>query len=219
MKKLAMLVASAALMASSTASAQAVFEIINVSGGDPAALSVGEEVTLQITFTNPDGISIFGVGGSVSEFDEAVVEFASGQAAPNYLNAICPTPDGCFGGLTNLAAGDLELSSIPGFGNRVQIALSAGLMGVANTGDMDPGLDLVVGSSQFDVTFVAVGEGTTTLQVGTSFQGDAIILEGGVEEEATGDSLTITVPEPGAIAASMAALGSVLGLAGIRRRI
>lgn len=212
--------ALALVFASSTASADAVLSIIGTTGGDPDALAVGETVTLQITITNPNATSIAGLGLSVFDYDEAVVDFDSGMAVANYLNQVCVAPGSCFGGLENLASGALTESAIGANGNRVQIALSAGLTGVTNTGTgVDQGLDNTVGTSQFDVTFEAIGNGTTTLIVGSGYQGDGIIIPGGNNIPAVNDTITITVPEPGALAAGSLALGSVLAAAGIRRRL
>ncbi len=216
----AVIIACAMFFASSIASATAVVTLLGTTGGNPDALGMGETITLQVTLTNPELDGINGLGLSIHGYNEAVVDFTSGEAVDSYLNAICVAPGTCFGGLANIAAGPLAESAIGANGNRVQIALSAGLDTVTGLSpSIDQGLDEVTGSSQFDIVFTGVAPGTTTLIIGTGYQGDGIILAGGANVPATSPTLTITVPEPGAVAASAAALGSVLALAGIRRRI
>lgn len=221
MKIHALLVACAVFLAGSVASASVTVTLLGVTGGDPDALGVGETVTAQLLVTNPEENALIAIGLSAFGYDEAVADFDSGAAVPNLLNAFCPAPGQCFGGLDNLVGGALAETTFGGNPNRVNfvIAATAGAA-VSNVGTgLDQGLDNQVGTSQFDITFVGVANGSTTITFGTGFPGDEVVLEGGVPTLADNAMLTITVPEPGAIAAGGMALASVLGMAGIRRRL
>ena len=73
------------------------------------------------------------------------------------------------------------------------------------------------GPESFQVEFVAGEEGTTTLDVGVFADYSDAYLGG--DNAVTNDSVDVTVvPEPGAVAASLAAMGSVLGVVAVRRR-
>lgn len=208
----------------SAATAAVTATLLGTTGGNPNALGVDETVTIRITITNPTATPVFGLGFSARAYDEAVVDFDSGAAVGTFLNAICVAPGSCFGGLNNLAGTangsqrTLAESAIGANGNRVQFALAATTTAVPNTGSVDQGLDNVVGTSQFDITFRGVAAGSTTIFFDTEYQGDLVNLAGGATEEGVGFSVPITVPEPAAVAASAAALGSVLGVVAIRRR-
>ena len=78
-----------------------------------------------------------------------------------------------------------------------------------------------IGPDSFSVTFTAISEGTTVIDLGAlADYSDAYGVEGGADNSQLGDTqLSITVvPEPASIAASLAALASVLGVVSIRRR-
>jgi len=65
-----------------------------------ALLEVGDFVTVDITLRS-DGESAFGLGGSAIGYDESIVGFQSGIAAPDVLVQVCVASVGCFGGLDN----------------------------------------------------------------------------------------------------------------------
>ncbi len=213
MKIRAMALASmAAMLWASVATAGVSFTIIGTSGGDPNALGVGEQITIDIRIAN-DGSDgpIFGIGASVSGYDEGMINngsddfiaFVSGEAVDGYLFDTCIEGTGCFNGLSNTASGALGESAITGFPDRVQIANSAGLDGRTGDGTLDPGLDGVVGGGdvQFQLVFEGVQAGTSTLNIGTGYQGDVVVLEGGATAEARspGSSRFDVGTEPGFI--------------------
>lgn len=147
-----------------------------IAGNDSVSALFGELVTIEVVMTNADATALIGLGVSVSNY--GANQFVSGQAVGNYFNQVCVAPGACFGGLTNLAGGALAESSIGANGNRVQIALSAGLSTISNTGiGVDQGLDLTVGSVMFTVTFEA--RESAVILIGTSYQGDGVILGDG----------------------------------------
>ena len=213
------LLASLLVLWASAASATVTFTVIGTSGTDPASMTIGDTVTVDVRIAS-DGTPTFGLGASAWDYDEAVADFVSGDNVDTYLHETCIPDYGCFTGLTNLAGGAAVETEISPNGNRVQIANSADLAGISGTGADDPGLDGVVagGDAQFRITFEAIGDGDTTIQFGTGYQGDGIILAGGVNEAAVNDTVAISVPEAGQVAGSLAALGSVMALVAIRRR-
>jgi hypothetical protein len=104
----------------------------------------------------------------------------------------------------------------------VQFATGASVTGVATTGTVDEGVDGVGGSAQFQLVFTvpaAAPDGSTTITLGSvPLYGNATIGAGGDILVTNNASVTLTVPEPAAIASSLAALGSVFGVVAIRRR-
>ena len=203
MRLFVLTLATAAMCFVASTAAAVDFSII---GADSATVNVGDSFTIDILVTNTAGTELAGLGASVSEY--GANEFDSGAAVSSYLNAVCVSPGICFGGLLNLAGGALEESAIGGFGDRVQIALSAGLSTVANDGSIDQGIDGVVGTTQFSLTFTAAE--SADILIGTSYQGDGVILGDGTSIQAQGATFSLNViPEPGT------ALLMGLGLAGL----
>ncbi|MFK7896846.1 MAG: PEP-CTERM sorting domain-containing protein [Myxococcota bacterium] len=206
---ISVLATTAMFLAASAASA-VTFSVIGTSGGDAAALLPGESVTLDIR-VDADADSVAGLGASIFGYDEAIVDFAQGEAVASIFHGVAIPGVGAFSGLSNIAPNPLEESSIGANGNRVQIFNGVALTPVVAQ-PLDPGLDGNVGGgdAQFRVTFTAVAPGTTQLRIGTGYEGDAVILAGGIETQAAGVDLTVTVvPEPGT------ALLMGLGLAGL----
>jgi hypothetical protein len=178
----------------------------SIVGADSATVAPGDQVTIDIVITNNSLTSVNGLGASVTGY--GANELVGGQAVANYLNAICVAPGACFGGLANLAGPALSESSIGANGNRVQIALSAALTAVVGAPNTDQGLDGTVGSAQFTVTFTA--RESASIEIGTGYQGDGVILGDGSTIQAQGATFALTViPEPGT------ALLMGLGLAGL----
>ena len=219
MKIRAMLLASALIFAAGAANAGVTFTVTGTSGANPAGMAIGEFMTVDVRISSDGEPAIFGLGASAYGYDTNFLSFDSGDAVVSYLHDTCiPAPTNvCFNGLDNVEGGALTAEA----DGRIQIGNSASLTGRVGTGDLDPGLDGAVGGddAQFRLVFEAIAEGTSTLTVGTGAnQGDVIVLAGGVTEQATNDTLVITVPEPGAVVSGLAALGSVLAVVGIRRK-
>jgi len=177
--------------------------------------AVGDQFTINIIQRNASESAVQSVGASVYDY-EGVATFDEGEAVDGYLFGVCFPTAGCFNGLDNLAGGALVESSIGANGNRVQIALSASLEPNSNDGSIDTGLDGETGTTQFSLTFTLASSGE--IEIGTGYEGDGVVLPGGVVEEGVGTTFTVTVPEPAAMLAGMTALGSVLAIAGIRRK-
>lgn len=175
-------------------------------GPSSATVLPGESVTIDIRLSNTSLTQVAGLGASVTDYGANA--FVGGEAVSSYLNQVCFPTAGCFNGLTNLAGGALSESAIAPNPNRIQIALSAALTAVGTDGSIDPGLDGATGTAQFTVTFTAVE--SANILVGTSYQGDGVVLPDGSVIQAQGASFALTVvPEPGT------ALLMGLGLAGL----
>jgi hypothetical protein len=216
-------IATAAMfLAAGAASAEATYSAVTTvaSGNAITALAAGDVVTIDVTLRS-DGELTLGIGGAATGYDPAVAAFTSGTATSSFLNAICVPGAGCFGGIDNLAPAPLAQGTLSA-GILVQFATGVSTAGVANDGTIDEGVDGVGGSAQFQLVFTVPAEapdGSTTITLGSDpAYGNATIGAGGVSLVTNNASVTLTVPEPAAIASSLAALGSVFGVVAIRRR-
>jgi len=224
------------LFLATTANAVVVFNATTtVTGGRPLnGVQVGDTITIDIRMSNPTAVPIFGVGAGVQGWNDSFVDFVSGQM--NVGPYFCATAGAtCTLGLNNglafpadevtgnylAAASDVQV--IPNLGNYIPIVQAIATTGRAGNGVKDPGLDGVVsgGDAQVRLVFTAVANGSTSITIGTDpnpIVGNVIVLTGGTAVQATNAVLNVTVPEPGAIAAGVAALGSVGAVLGFRRR-
>ena len=216
--------ASSALTFSATAS--------SASGNALNALVVGDVVTVNIRMSNPAAVAIFGIGGGVQGWDNSVAQFVSGamNAGPYFC-----TTTACTAGLNNglpfasdadgnFIADGTAVQNVAGVGNYVPIVQAIATQGRAGNGARDPGLDFVVngGDAQVRLVFNAVANGPTSIVIGTDpnpIIGNVIVLAAGNTVQATNAVINIDVPEPGMAGAGLAAMGSAVALAGIRRRI
>jgi len=218
----------AMLFVASVASATVTFTVIGttVTGGRPLnALQVNDVVTIDIRLSNPLPTSspfIGGVGGAVQGYNPSVVSFQSGEAGDGTL--FC-TNASCSNGLVNTFDSTTPLeerNDVPGFGPYVNFVSAITTTLRNGDGSRDPGIDGVLNGlgALFRISFVATGQGSTVLDIGTTtnpFVGNVIVSStlatGGVvtpDGQAINASLALTViPEPGT------ALLMGLGLAGL----
>ncbi|MEZ4280304.1 MAG: PEP-CTERM sorting domain-containing protein [Myxococcota bacterium] len=217
MRRIVSILATAAtFFAASTAGA-----LVTISAtGAPDRLVPGDVFTLEIVMTASAGSPIQGIGASVHGYG-GIFRFIRGEAVGNYFNAICLGPGLCFGGLTNGAGTangtqrTLVENSLGAFGPRVQFALSASGSPITALGGADQGLDGVLGTAMFRVTFqVLEWVPDFAFFVDTSYEGDLVDLPNGLTEEAVGVSF-FYMPEPGT--AVLMGLG-LAGLAAATRR-
>lgn len=193
--------------------AAAQLSIVVDSTSNLSAIGVGESFTLDITLTTPvaeaQGLTI-----RVDGIDQAVLDFDTATLA-NASDPATPAGGGVFGALVEL---------IPGFPLVYQ-----NFIGNVLTGPVDNGTNVLLfdgvttspttgtGPEVFTVTFDAIASGVVDLDIGAiNAFGDAYVSTSGTTTPFT--TVTVTVPEPGAMAASVAALGSVLGVVATRRR-
>ena len=184
---------------------------------DPAdltALASGDQVTLTITLTTTTAGEAQGLTLRIADINQAAIAFDS-ATAPN-------TTSSAGGALF----GALAPQVIPGVGT---FDVYQNFIANVNSGAVDNGDNVVLfngvttgsttgdGNEAFTATFNAIGAGTMLLQIGAvSSFGDAYVSTSGTS--APVETVTVTVPEPGAVAASLAALGSVFGVVAVRRQ-
>ncbi|MCR9095868.1 MAG: hypothetical protein NXI30_16730 [bacterium] len=204
----------AALMTAAFAiPAVAQLNIQTSSTSDLDALPVGQPFTIEITLTTP-APEAQGLTLRVAEIDDTVIAFDSAT----FANAgVFGAADGgsIFGTLEEIAPGFFAYSD--GIDSILADAVDNGTNVVLFDG-VSTGTPNGAGPDVFTITFDALQEGTMELEIGAveSF-GDAFVSRvNGTTFPTT--LLSVTVPEPGSAAASLAALGSVMGVVGIRRR-
>ena len=216
------LIASMLVLATSLASAEVTFTAAtSVDSGNPiTALAPGDVVTIDVTLRS-DGEGTLAIGAAASGYDSAVASFSGGQTSAAVLVQVCIPAAGCFGGISNVAANiPLAQATDPVEGNFVQFLTAVSLAENLFTGETDPGIATgVAGDAQFRLTFTAEGPGDTPITIGAiDGLGNALVLVGGADGVSNNTVVTLTVPEPGEIASSLAALGSVFAVVAVRRR-
>ena len=194
------------------------------SDGSPlSAVTAGAKITLDITVRTDD----FGIGleGSVNNYDNSVVALdqVGSAISASFFNSACYGANACFYGLTNLVGPSVAFQETLSGPNQ-EVAFLAGLSttgGAAGDGslDQDP-FGNGSGAAQFQIVFDVIGADgeSTVLDIGT-FLAFGDLYTGTVDAISTNTSVSITVPEPAAIATSLAAVSSVFGVVAIRRRM
>ena len=212
-----LLVASAAT-AALTVSASSTSDLSNIAIGEEFTINISistsgneaQSLGLRAANYNPDTSEFVVQSGEQVEnpdFDPSapvVIQFVSATVPASIFNFSPSVP---FGGLSNSASG---VEEIPATGIRAGISVNL-FQGVSVSAAAG------AGPEAFDVTFTGLEEGTTTIDIGAF--ADYSDTYGGGDNGMNPASVTITVvPEPGAVAASLAAIGSVFGVAAVRRR-
>jgi hypothetical protein len=174
---------------------------------------IGVPITIGIRLEAEPGEDLYGLGLSAWGYDESVVDFTSGVAVSSIFHAVSVPAIGVFSGLTNtlvpspvpgtFGSGPLGESEVGTSGNRVLMFNGVGLT-PTNYNALDPGLDGVVGGggTQFRLIFTGVGPGTTSIFIGTGYNGDGAVYAGGITDQSAGITITFDsdrspIPEPG----------------------
>lgn len=188
-------------------------------GSTTANVSQGDTVTIDFVAergTTGDGITA--LGSSAYGYD-ATVSFVSGEAVGSFFNTFLSPPTGpAFGGFTNASSG--MLSEQGGRVNLLQgVAVPPGLSGYSEDNDIGLGGVLVsAGGNHAQVIFQAAADGTTAITLGSDGNVDVVATATGGAEATVNAMVTVNVPEPASVLAGVTALGSVLGVAALRRR-
>lgn len=214
MRLIAILLTAAAMFVAPSAGAVELFLVGNTA--QARTIAPGEDLVIELRMSNVSQTGAFGLGASVHGY-QGGLSFIEGRGVRRYLL------DGEGGQLSNVAGVPstggttctgtcqrvLSEGRITGFGDRVQIALTAGLDPVTGADpSIDPGLE-GAGTPMFRLLFRGAAPGVYTVLMDSSYQGDLVNIDGGTEEIA-GTSIVVTVvPEPGT------ALLMGLGLAGL----
>ena len=206
------LIATAAILFSaSTAFASATWTVsATASGGDLNAMASGDTLTLDIKLETSAPAEMIAIAGSVNNYDTSVVsvDAVASTVAANLLFAVIFPGVGSFNGVANLESGVADTS----FQGPGQEDTFLSILGTAGTGG-----DGTAEAAQFTIVYNVIGNGTTTLRVGT-FTDYADAYSGASDNIVNNTEVTITVPEPTSVAASLAGLASVFGVVAVRRR-
>ena len=206
------LIATAAILFSaSTAFASATWSVsATASGGNLNAMAVGDTLTLDIKLETSAPLELIAIAGSVNDYDTSVVSLNPGAntvASTLLYEIIIPTV-GSFNGITNLESG-ISDTSVQGPGQEDTFLSVLGTAGAGGDGTAE--------AAQFTIVYNVIGDGTTTLRIGT-FADYADAFSGASDNNVNNTEVTITVPEPTSVAASLAGLASVFGVVAVRRR-
>ena len=206
------LIATAAILFSaSTAFASATWTVsATASGGDLNAMASGDTLTLDIKLETSAPAEMIAIAGSVNNYDTSVVsvDAVASTVAANLLFAVIFPGVGSFNGVANLESG-VANTSIQGPGQEDTFLSILGTAGAGGDGTAE--------SAQFQIVYNVIGAGTTTLRIGT-FADYADAYSGASDNIVNNTEVTITVPEPTSVAASLAGLASVFGVVAVRRR-
>jgi hypothetical protein len=208
-------IAAAILLLASSANAALTWTATaTASGGDINNMLDGDTLTIDITLRSD--AAVYGFGGAAYGYDPGSVTLdgANSYGAVNALNAMC-FGGTCYGGMADQLAGHQPLVQ----GAEVQFFNGVSVTAINGTGAADeqsnvPGF--AAGDGQFRLAFTV--HSSSTIQIGDGGSGDGAIGNGGLPLASNNTSVTVTVPEPTAIASSLAALGSVFAVVGLRRR-
>ena len=207
-----LIVTLASLFAASHAFASATWIVTATTGdGSPLnAVTPGTTLTLDIKLETSASLEMFAIAGSVNDYDTGVVSVDAGAStvAADLLFAVIVPSFGSFNGITNLESGVVD-TSIQGPGQEDTFLSVLGTAGAGGDGTAE--------SAQFQIVYNVIGAGTTTLRIGT-FADYADAFSGASDNVVNNTAVTITVPEPTSVAASLAGLASVFGVVAVRRR-
>ena len=199
------------LLAASTAFASSTWTVVaTASGGDLNAMTIGDTLTLEVKLETSAPGEMIATAGSVNNYDTGVVSVDAGAStvAADLLFAIIIPGTGSFNGVANLESGVSDTSE-QGPGQEDTFLSVLGTAGAGGDGTAE--------AAQFTIVYNVIGAGTTTLRVGT-FADYADAYSGASDNVVNNTEVTITVPEPTSVAASLAGLASVFGVVAVRRR-
>jgi len=213
-----LMVTLASLFAASTSFASSTWTVVaTASGGDLNAMAIGDTLTLEVKLETSAPLEMIATAGSVNNYDTTIVSVDAVASSVNNGPVTSPTqllfgliiPSvGSFNGITNLESGVRDTSNEgPGQEDTFLSALSTSGSGGDGTAE----------AAQFTIVYNVIGNGTTTLRVGT-FTDYADAYSGASDNIVNNTDVTITVPEPTSVAASLAGLASVFGVVAVRRR-
>ena len=206
------------LLTASTSFASSTWTVVaTASGGDLNAMAIGDTLTLEVKLTTSAPGEMIATAGSVNNYDTTIVSVDAVASSVNNGPVFNPTDllfatiipgVGSFNGITNLESGVADTSN-QGPGQEDTFLSALGTSGSGGDGTAE--------DPQFTIVYNVIGNGTTTLRVGT-FADYADAYAGASDNVVNNTEVTITVPEPTSVAASLAGLASVFGVVAVRRR-
>ena len=173
-------------------------------------MAIGDTLTLDVKLEMSDAAVLIAISGSVNNYDTGVVSVNAGAStvATELLYGTILPSIGSFNGISNLESGVSDTSN-QGPGQEDTFLSVLGTSGAGGDGTAE--------SAQFQIVYDVIGDGTTTLRIGT-FADYADAFSGASDNVVNNTEVTITVPEPTSVAASLAGLASVFGVVAVRRR-
>ncbi len=163
---------------------------------DPAFLPVTAGGTLLLDITARTDDQALVIQGSVNGYDDTILQFDPAQSIlpDTIFNDVCDPSLGCVGGLVNQVGLSLPFEQTNvGAGVEVDIVSASSIDPAAGFGDADLGaFSGVAGDPQFRIAFNVIGEGTTTIGIG-SFLAYLDGYTGTLDSLSTNTSFTVTV--------------------------
>ncbi len=200
-----LLVVGASLLLSAQAWASATYSVVATTGdGSPLNnITPGTTLTLEVTLVTSAPNELFGIGGSVNDYDRAIVTPDAGASsiAPDLLYSTCIPTYGCFGGSTNLESGLRVQFGVEGAGAEDTFVSILGTSPAAGDGTLDTA---VYPNGQFTIVYDVLpgASGSTVLRVGT-YENYADAYAGASDDIVNNVEVAITVPEPSSVAARL----------------
>jgi hypothetical protein len=193
---------------------------ISAIGATTVTVEPGEAFSFELAIDNASLTSTVGIEVTLSGMLAAGAVLTSGQSAVANFVQVC-TPSACFGGLNTIDntfynPNDLGASGAytPGDDSALVANTISTSGATAQSGEGDPGLLGAINEpSALDVVMNMTATTSSVFEVTGKYSDsvDVLPIEGSV-------MFTVNVPEPSAIASSLAGLGAVFAVAGLRRR-
>ena len=181
---------SALVMPSSAALASATWTVTATTGdGSPLnAVNLGTTLILDIKLETSAPLEMIATAGSVNNYDTAIVSLVAGQTVPyDLLYEVIIPGAGSFNGITNLESTVVDTSE-QGPGQEDTFLSTLATSGTGGDGTAE--------AAQFTIVYNVIGNGTTTLRVGT-FADYADAYSGASDNIVNNAEVTITVGGPG----------------------
>jgi hypothetical protein len=174
--------------------------------------TVGNDTTIEISLTNVSASTVQGIEIDLTGL-AGKGNLTSGSAAKFNFVAFCANPTTCFGGVDSVQNAFFDYNNLtlggytPG-DNLVELLRSLSLNPTTQTGALDPGIG---GNPNVDIRAVVTATSAGNVTINARYSNGVDVI--------TFATQNVAVPEPGALAASLASLATVGSLVAVRRRL